>query len=652
MALTKLEFTCQAFEEGRRFGDTGPYEILQGTAHFALDPDLPHNQVITDLELAPRAEDGRVHFSTDFGLLRPMDPVRGNRRLLLDVPNRGRLTIFRLDTEPLPPSTTGRPTPGDGWILRQGYTLAWCGWQHDVSRNGDLLGISPPEALQDGKPLTGPVLCAFQPNAPTKVRMLSDREHEPYPALDVDDSSATLVVRDRARGPGRTIPRESWSFARLDDRQVVPDPTHIYYPEGFLPGRHYEVEYTAVGAPLTGIGLAATRDTAAFLRYGSSSEGNPCAGQLNFSIGVGMSQSGTVLRQMMYLGLCEDEEGRVVFDGILSHIAGGRRGAANWRFGQPSYIGPPAVGNLFPYADNAQSDPTTGNTDGLQVRAIARGKLPKVIYTNTSAEYWVLQGALIHTELASGRDAEVPDNVRIYHFAGAQHVCFPLPLSDIQPMDGSRALYPFNTIDYFPLLRAALVNLGAWVCEDQTPPPSHHPRVSDGTAVERETLATSLERIPGVQLPRPLPPIGSFDYGPEAGLWRATKLPPENRGRFPALVPAVDDDGNDLGGIRLPDVAVPLATYTGWNARHRDIGGEGQPMMLAGATLPFPRTATERRAEGDPRLSIEERYQSKEVFLEGIRKAAVELVREGYMLEEDVELLVEHSARRYDEFTK
>ena len=653
MALTKLDYTAETFEEGRTFGDTGPYELLQGAAHFALDPELPANQVITDLEMAPRGGDGRVHFSTDFSLLRPLDPGRGNRRLLLDVPNRGRTTIFRMDTDPLPPAQSGRPNTSDGWILRQGYTIAWCGWQHDVPRDGDLLGINPPEALKNGKPVTGPVSCMFQPNAPTQVLLLSDGGHRPNPASDLEDPAATLTVRDRARGPGRTVPRGDWSFARLDGQQVVPDPNHMYYREGFQPGLHYEVVYTAVGAPITGIGLAAARDIASFLRHGSSSEYNPCAGQLDLCIGIGMSQSGTFLRQMLYLGLCEDEAGRLVLDGILAHIAGGRRGAANWRFGQPSYIGPPAVGNLFPYADDPQQDPTTGKTDGVQVRAAARGKLPKVFYTNSSAEYWVLQSALIHTELSSGSDAKVPDNVRIYHFAGNQHVGFPLPLRDKTDLRGNdKALYPFNSLDYFPLLRAAVVNLEAWVSRGQTPPPSRYPRVNDGTAVDRETLAEPFERIPGVRLPDPLPAIGSFDYGPEAALGRATKLPPDIRGPYPALVPAVDDDCNDLGGIRVPDVAVPLATYTGWNARHPDIGGEGQPMILAGATLTFPRTASERKAKSDPRPSIEERYRSKEAFLEEIRNAGEDLVRQGYMLAEDLELVVENSARRYDEFTK
>ena len=653
MAVTRLDLTSAPFEGGRSFGTTGPYELLEGTAHFALDPELALNQVITDLDLAPRSGDGRVHFSSDFNLLRPRDPARGNRTLLMDIPNRGRTTVFRLNHQPPPRSRTARPDAGDGWILRQGYTIAWCGWQHDVIANGEYLGINAPEALIEGKPVSGPVSCKLQPNSPTQVMMLSDRGHRTYPTLDVNDPEAKLVVRQDPWTAGQVVPREDWSFSRLDGDALVQDPNWIYYPDGFQAGQCYEVVYTAVGAPLSGIGLAGTRDIASFLRHSSQLDGNPSAGTVDFTLGFGVSQGGTFLRQMLYLGLCEDEEGRLVFDGILSEIAGARRGAANWRFGQPSYVGPPVPGNIFPYAGNPQMDPTTGKTDGLQMRAPASGKLPKIIYANSSAEYWVLQGALIHTDLATGGDTETPENERIYHLAGNQHGGgFPFPLTDTTSYpENNRALYLYNSLNYQSLIRAAVANLASWVREGRTPPPSKHPRTADGTAVPREVTLQRLELIPGVRRPEPLPPVGSFDFGQGTTPWCATKLQPDFLGAYPDLVPAVDSDGNDLGGIRLPDLEVPLATYTGWNARHADIGGEGQPLVLAGATIPFPVTAAARQAKGDPRPSIEERYASKDAFLAEIRSAAVELVRQGYMLEEDVEPTVSGSAARYEEFT-
>ncbi|MCH8226097.1 MAG: hypothetical protein IIC97_09535 [Chloroflexi bacterium] len=653
MSVTKLDLISEPFEEGRSFGDTGPYELLSGTAHFALDAELYRNQVITDLELAPRSPDGRVHFSADFSLLRPQDPARGNRTLLMDIPNRGRTTVFRLNHQPPSRSWTALPDAGDGWVLRQGYAIGWCGWQHDVIGDGDFLGINAPEAQIDGKPVTGRVSCTLQPSSPTRAMMLANLGHRTIPALDVSELEATLIVRPDPWADGKVVSRENWSFSRLDGDDLVPDPNWIYYPDGFQAGQFYEAVYTAVGAPLTGIGLAATRDIASFLRHSPESDGNPGAGRFDFTLGFGVSQGGTFLRQMLYLGLCEDAEGRLVFDGILSEIAGGRRGAANWRFGQPSVVGPPVPGNLFPYAGSPQTDPTTGKTDAIQMRASVSGKLPKIVYANSSAEYWVLQGALIHTDLATGADAESPENERIYHFAGTQHGGgFPLPLTDTTTYpENARALYFYNSINYQPLVRAALVNLAAWVRDGRIPPASKHPKTTDGTAVPRDVTLKRLELIPGVRRTEPLLPVGSFDYGQETKPWQVTKFPPDFLGGYPDLVPAVDSDGNDLGGIRLPDIEAPLATYTGWNARHSDIGGENQPIVMTGATIPFPVTAAARQAMGDPRPSIDERYESKEAFLAKIREAAVDLVRQGYMLEEDVELVVSASAARYDEFT-
>ncbi len=414
MALTRLELTARPFQEGRSFGEAGPYEELEGRAHFALDPGHTLNKVITDLGLAPPGEDGRVHFSADLVLLRPQQPARGNRRLLIDIPNRGRTTAVRmLDIEPAEPLPTGRPVAGDGWLLQRGYTIACCGWQHDVPLGRGLLGISVPEAVIDGKPVEGRLMFEFQPAAPAQSVMLSsniaETVHRPYPAKDLEDPTAVLLVRDHAFGPAEVIGRDRWSFARSEAGRIVPDPTHVYFADGFEPGRRYEVVYTAVGAPLTGLGFAATRDLASFLRYGSVEDGNPCAGHLEHTLAFGASQSGRFLRQLLYLGLYRDEKGRMALDGLLPHIAGGRMTEANWRFGQPSYLGPSSVINLFPFSDAVQTDTATGRTDGLQSRANASGKAPKMMYVNSSAEYWGSQAGLVHSALDGGADVVPPD---------------------------------------------------------------------------------------------------------------------------------------------------------------------------------------------------------------------------------------------------
>ncbi len=657
MALTRLELTARPFKEGRSFGEAGPYEELEGRAHFALDPGHTLNKVITDLGLAPPGEDGRVHFSADLVLLRPQQPARGNRRLLIDIPNRGRTTAVRmLDIEPAEPLPTGRPVAGDGWLLQRGYTIACCGWQHDVPLGRGLLGISVPEAVIDGKPVEGRLMFEFQPAAPAQSVMLSsniaETVHRPYPAKDLEDPTAVLLVRDHAFGPAEVIGRDRWSFARSEAGRIVPDPTHVYCADGFEPGRRYEVVYTAVGAPLTGLGFAATRDLASFLRYGSVEDGNPCAGHLEHTRAFGASQSGRFLRQLLYLGLYRDEKGRMALDGLLPHIAGGRMTEANWRFGQPSYLGPSSVINLFPFSDAVQTDTATGRTDGLQSRANASGKAPKMMYVNSSAEYWGSQAGLVHSALDSGADVVPPDNVRVYHLTGTQHVGAPLPLTDTRAASGSRGGYFLNSIDYWPLVRAALTSLDAWVSLGTEPPPSRYPRVSEGTAVDRESLRERLARIPDVRLPARLLPVAYLDFGIEQDVGLATLLPPELGPMYRALVSDIDDDGNELSGVRHPEIAVPLATYTGWNSRHPDIGAADQALFLAGATLPFTPDAAERGRKGDPRPAIEERYPSKGLYLEEVEAAALELVRERYLLEDDVETIVRLAGRRYDEFIR
>ena len=260
------------------------------------------------------------------------------------------------------------------------------------------------------------------------------------------------------------------------------------------------------------------------------------------------------------------------------------------------------------------------------------------------------QAGLTHTTL-NGRDAQIPENVRIYHFAGTQHFGFPLPLTSVNSNDGTKAIYQYNHVNYVPLMRAALVNLDRWVSTEEAPPPSKHPRVSDGTAIGVDELRERFPNIPDVSLPRYLPPVGRFDFGPEMARSIATQLPPKTVAPYPSLVPGVDEDGNEVAGIRLPEVAVPLATYTGWNRRHSDIGGEEQNLYLAGATLPFPRSESERIAKCDPRASIQERYPSKEAYLERVTAVAKELVMDRYLLERDIEFVLEEAAQLYDGLT-
>jgi Alpha/beta hydrolase domain len=463
-----------------------------------------------------------------------------------------------------------------------------------------------------------------------------------YVALDTHaERDATLSVRDDPSGPGEIIPRERWQFV---------DPHSIAVAGGFELGKTYELTYTAVGAPITGVGLLAIRDVVAYLRRAPE-----WVGQIDFALAMGASQTGRLLRQMLYQGFCEDEQDRLVLDGILAIAAGARMTEANWRFGQPSAQGSKSA--VFPFTDAIQIDPVSGQTDGLLRRALQRGKVPRVIHLNTSSEYCSsaaithVSAALSHLTADGKADVDVPANVRIYHCAGTQHAASPLPLAlSASDVPTGRGVYFPNTIDYKPFVRAAVDNLYAWVAHACEPPPSRYPRVDNRTLVDREVVRHGLPRLPGPGLPARAfyaqrSGASGFDACSASVVSAAASVAPD-------LVPAVDADGNEVAGLQHPDLAVPLATYTGWNPRHPETGGARLLVRATGSTIPFPRTPEERIARDDPRPSIAERYASRDAYLERVRTAAMRLVEQRYLIESDVEEIVDASGRRYDEFLR
>ena len=648
MAVTRLEITAQGpYAGGQSFGEVGAYEHLAGTAHFAVNPDHPANLAINDLELAPRNADGQVSFSADFQILKPVIPQKGNGRLLLDVPNRGRPRAMKVFNNS-PDSSAGiADEPGTGFLMRRGYTVVWCGWQHDVPAGPGLLRIQVPEAATpDGQPISGRVMVTFQPSSPSQVQFLSDRNHLAYPADNLEDWDSVLTVQEHEDAPKRVIPREEWSFRRLEGERAVPDRRHIYMASGFIPGQVYRVIYDTTGAPVVGLGLLATRDIASFLRHGTQQEGNPCEDSLERAYAFGQSQSGRFLRLLLYLGLNQDEQDRAVFDGLIPHVGGGHRGEFNHRFAQPSSLSNYSANNLFPFSDTDQTDPVTGRTDGLLSRLARSGRVPKIMLTNTPTEYWGGHCALIHSDVSGRRDLAPSESIRIYYFAGTQHASGSWPLTSRDTANGNQGQQPFNWVDYRPLLRAALVNLDSWVSHGAAPPANWYPRIEDGTLVPPEQLYNTFRSIPGVNFPEPLRRILRLDFGADEG--RPTKVPPEVGDPYPNLVAAVDRDGNDTSGILLPAISVPVATCTGWNLRHRNMGGTGQILGNTGSTIPFAATRAQREADGDPRPSLEDRYATREDYLEQVSAAASALVAQGYLLEEDLDTVAVDAGSQYD----
>ena len=640
MSVSHLEVT-------RRSSFAYDYERIDGLLHFSVDPAHPANRRIVDLDLAPRDRQGRVSFVADFLLLQPRNAARGNRRLLYYVVNRGqRVGVPFNRYAPRPPTLppTDEIDPGDGFLMRHGWSVAMCGWQWDVQRQPGLLGLQAPQAVgPDGAPLRGRIAVAFQPNEPHAYHLLAHwplhpapgrqpLAHQPYPAADVEEQAAELTVRDSASSPRTPIPRERWRFARLEQGQPVPDDRYIWLDGGFEAGRWYEVVYTTRICPVVGVGLLATRDCVAWLRDAAQPHGeNPAAGRIDFTYGTGRSQCGRFLREFVYEGLNLDEDGRQVFDGLMPHVAGARRGEFNQRYGQPSETNPSGSGGRFPFTSDTLSDPLTGETDGLLRRQRDLGGLPRIFTTNTSSEYWRSDCSLIHTDPAGERDVEPPAEERIYLIAGHQHGPGLALLTDTTPI-GARGATTFNVVDGSPAERALLSRLDRWVSEGAEPPPSAFPRLADGTARTRESILARLQALPGLPL------------------LRLDVLPRVRRGEqaYPSYAPAVDDDGNEIVGIRVPDVRVPVGTHTGWVARHPSTGGAGQLLDMMGATLPLAPTESERARRGDPRPSLAERYRDREDYLARARAAAQQLVAEGFLLEEDLELAVDLAAQRYD----
>lgn len=648
MAVTALEINNrEPVADGISFGEAGPYEAIRGVLHFGVDPYHPDHQVITDIGLAPTESDGRVHFESDFLLVKPVAPKPGGS-LLYDVINRGNRTIINRFNN----GEQGRAGPdldvGDGFLLRHGFTLVFCGWQPDVPRG---LALRVPEALDaSGNRLRGQAFIQYQLNRPARSLLLSDAGHKPLPAADLDEPSATLTVREHADGPARAIDRSLWQFARRDDGKAVPDPNYVCLSTGFQPGLVYEIIYTTEGAPVIGLGFLAMRDCVSFLKYGTEAEGNPSAGAIQHAFGFGSSMSGRVLREFLYLGINADEWERPVYDGLFINTGSSRRGEFNLRFGQPSTNVMRSPSTLFPMTYTCQEDPLTGRTGGLLERVEARGVAPRIIAINTGVEYWWSGASLAHTDVEGQVDVEPPPEVRIYHLAGTMHGAGSLPLSDTTGVDGARLEYPLNTMDQRPIMRAALLNLERWVREGIEPPPSQHPRIADGTAVRRESLAPKFQSF-GVQLPVALPLRRRLGFGPGAA-GGVLEYPPEEGPPYGTLVSALDADGNEVAGVRPLDVRAPLATYTGWTRRHPDIGGAGHFIPLLGATHVFPHTAADRAARGDPRPSIQERYGSREMYLERVRAAARDMIAEGHLVQEDFEHVVVQAAERYDAFTE
>jgi alpha/beta hydrolase family protein len=628
---------------GRSFGAVGPYEKIVARGHFSVLPDDPHNRAIVDLGLAPRNGRGAVEFTADLFLLAPKDQARGNRSLVLEIPNRGGKGILSIVNR-----ASGAMDPdkdsdfGDGFLMNRGFTVAWVGWQWDVRDEANRMRLEAPIATDHGASIRGLVRSDFIVNKATRDQPLGHQigggiGGVEYEAAEPDSRDNVLTVRDTPMGARRTIARSQWSFAR----EGVPDRRSIHLSSGFEPGKIYELVYVAHDPRVAGLGFAAVRDLVAYLKNAPDA-----VVRVGTALGVGISQSGRFLRHFLFEGFNADEDGRKVFDGLIPHVAGAGRGNFNHRFAQPSRDAQPMnailyATDLYPFADLPLRDRVTGRNEGLLDRV---SRAPKIFYTNTSYEYWSRAASLIHITPDGTADAPLADNVRIYFYAGLQHFSGPFP-PQAEP-DGDRAsAHPQSPLAVQWFWRAMIVAMAQWVKGDTAPPPSRYPRIADHTLVKREALA--FPKIPGGVPPQDAHRAWRTDFGPD---WRRgiiTRQPPVAGQPFPMLVPQVDADGNDLAGIHLPELAAPLATYTGWNLRAPGIGAPGARVSFLGSYFPFPATK-----DGDPRRPIAERYRDRDSYLGAFTRQALELVRERYLLPEDLRPVLERGIAEWELATR
>jgi hypothetical protein len=470
-----------------------------------------------------------------------------------------------------------------------------------------------------------------------------------YPSVSLDNQDARLTMQETRADAPIEVSRDAWAFARWENGQLVPDPTSVYLKGGFKPGWLYDLVYTARDPRVSGLGMVCIRDGVSFFRRAAQDAAgtpNPLRDVIDYAYCFGISQSGRLIHHFLFEALNADIDNRPVFDGVISHVPGAGKGLFNARFGMATVYGLQHRNNLFPvddfpFSSVTQTDPLTGRTASTFDRLRAADVVPKSFFVQTATEYWTRAASLLHTSVTGETSLVLDESVRIYHIAGAQHL-------GATPTDPGLCQYPRSPLRHRPpVLRALLVAMDRWVAHDTPPPDNRYPHTSDDSLVDLATFSEQFPKIPGVALPTAYYQPVRLDAGPQ---WYsdgiATVVPPKVGPPYKTLIPAVDADGNEVGAIRLPDVAVPLATYMGWNLRREESGAGGMLADLHGAFLEFPRTAEERQATGDPRPSIRERYPTREVYLTQYTDAVLGLQEDGFLLPQDAVALLKEAAGR------
>jgi hypothetical protein len=626
---------------GYSWPGVGQYEKIVGKAFGEVDPTDPKNAVVVDIALAPRNVRGNVEYAFDFYILKPIDLTRGAHKMMYEPPNRGSKTwsaFARVPGGNDPGSITDPLVLANAFLMPRGYTMVWSGWDKSAGSNTANFNATitlPTARNPSGSSIIGPAYEYIVSSATSFT--LS------YGAATLDKTAAKLTHRVHLNDAPVVIPASGWEYTSASGTAIR------LLPAGtpFVANDIYEFSYTAKDPTVNGLGFAAVRDWNAWLRYEAMDDlgaPNPLAGDVTRIYSAVLSQPGRMLNDFRYLGFNQAENGRIVFDGMMQWIAAGDGLNMNYRFSQPNRTERNRQDHLylegvFPFANVTTTDPISGRTDSRYARCLATGTCPRSVEVNSANEYWVKAGSLLHTDPTGTTD--LPDSPFTRNFLISSH----------QHGVGNAAVKGacqqfLNPLDSGPVQRALFIALDEWV-DGQAPPASRVPRLSDGTLVPPlPQSAVGFPDIPGVTYTGLKTTRYLFDYGPSfytTGI--ATINPPLvtapyqdnplNGPIYPSFVPKTDSDGNDIAGVRLPDVTVPLATYTGWALRSGPQANDG--CEAAGQYIPFARTEADRLASGDPRPSVEERYPSFGEYYSEVIRAIDGLVKTRLMLCEDAE---------------
>lgn len=595
--------------EGRTFGKVGAYERIDAIARFAVDPDEPRLDAIAGVDDAPVNADGNVEFSANVTILKPADPARASGLLFYEVANRGRsLSPILLNLAPGASVPDKAADAGDGFLMARGDTIVWSGWQADVAP--DLFRLDLP--VLEGKTGLAREQFVFDRLEETNTLKLT------YPLASLDPAGVRVTVQASPDAPASPLP-----FVIDSENQIT-----ITRSKDHDAGAIHEVIYTARNPVPAGLGFAAVSDLNSFLRGFEGHAAKPPLRNIRHAVVMGISQSGRFLRDFLYHGFNADGLGRKVFDGAMVHVAGSRKIFLNYPFAQAGRYSRQHEehdypGDQFPFSYAVSTDPLTGRTDSVLARCEASNTCPKLMHSDSATEYWQARAALI-TVAPDGTPLVMPENVRVYGLASVPH----LNTWTARPTENASCQFAFNPLSPAPVMRALYDAMARWVEGTALPPESRFPSLADGTLVAHD----------GFQMP----PINGQHLQPPYNVVRVenhTAVPPLHGAAYPAFVPAVDQDGLETGGIRLPAVAAPAATYMGWNLRRQGYA-EGALCGLAGSYIPFPRNTL---AE-DGRKPFAQRYESRQAYLAAVEGAAMDLVKAGYMLAPDVGLVAERAA--------